>query len=144
LRILESSYLVRKLYNYSRNPRKIESKLKKYYPYYTSLTNYVDSSVDKGRLFETECVFQTNAHYFYNIKGKEVDIVLMKGKETIGIEVKSGRFVKKRDIYPLISSNFDRKYLLISPNTQVDDKILGTDIHVKQIFKIKDIVEQLY
>ena len=89
---LEESQLLKKLYNYSRNGRKTERKLKKYYPTVISvdLPFSADSAV-RSHAFEWLIVNQTGAEFFWRDAYKnEVDIVLGK-KVPIPIEVKYGK-----------------------------------------------------
>ena len=49
---LEQSFLIKKLYNFSRNRRKIERKLKKYYPAAVSPTLlFKEDTLSKSRVF---------------------------------------------------------------------------------------------
>ena len=66
LSYLEDAFLIRKLYNFSRNRRKIERKLKKYYPAIisTELLFQEDES-SKSKIFEWSIVNQLNAQFFW-------------------------------------------------------------------------------
>ncbi len=89
---LEESQLLKKLYNYSRNARKTERKLKKYYPTVISadLSFSVDSAA-RSHAFEWLIVSQTGAEFFWrDVYKNEVDIVLGK-KEPVPIEMKYGK-----------------------------------------------------
>jgi len=84
---LEKSFLIRKLYNFSRNPRKTQTRLKKYYPLIL-FPEEVENREIFGKVFETFIVNQLNAEFFWRDAYKnEVDIVL-KDKEIMPIEVK--------------------------------------------------------
>ncbi|MBI2105479.1 ATP-binding protein [Candidatus Woesearchaeota archaeon] len=89
LRYLEDSFLIRKLYNYSRNKRKIERKLKKYYP--TMLSPdllFKDDILSKSKTFEWLIINQLKAEFFWRDPYKnEVDII----KDNIPIEIKYGK-----------------------------------------------------
>ncbi|MBI5036057.1 ATP-binding protein [Candidatus Micrarchaeota archaeon] len=75
---LESSFLVKSLYNYSRNASTSEKKLKKYYPTFSCLG--IGSKNDPsyvGKVVETVCVLKADAKFFWRTPQKdEVDIVL--------------------------------------------------------------------
>ncbi|QLJ53486.1 MAG: hypothetical protein Sv326_1311 [Candidatus Fermentimicrarchaeum limneticum] len=92
LRYLEESFLVRKLYNFSRNRRKVERKLKKYYPTIISPDFlFKEDNHSKSRLLEWLVVNQLKADFFWRDQYKnEVDIILA-GKEIIPVEVKYGK-----------------------------------------------------
>ena len=82
---LEKSFLIRKLYNFSKNVRKTERKLKKYYPAIMS------SKVERGKMLETAMVLRLDAEFFWrDVYKNEVDIVLNRDK-IVPIEVKSGK-----------------------------------------------------
>jgi predicted AAA+ superfamily ATPase len=92
IKYLEESQLLKKLYNYSRNRRKTERKLKKYYPTVISVDlPFSSDSTTQSQAFEWLIVNQTGAEFFWRDAYKnEVDIVL--GKEMpIPIEVKYGK-----------------------------------------------------
>lgn len=95
---LEKSYLIRKLYNYSRNVRKTQRRFKKYYP--TIITpDIIDKKEVFGRVFETVLANQLNAEFFYRDSFKnEVDVI--KTEPIIAIEIKSGE-LKEKDLVSL-------------------------------------------
>jgi predicted AAA+ superfamily ATPase len=84
---LEKSFLIRKLYNFSRNARKTQTRLKKYYP--TILfSEEIENREIFGKVFETFLVNELNAEFFWrDVYKNEVDIIL-KNKEIIPIEIK--------------------------------------------------------
>lgn len=84
---LEKSFLIRKVYNFSRNARKTQTRLKKYYP--TLLfPEEIETKEIFGSVFETFAVNELNAEFFWRDAYKnEVDIIL-KDKELLPIEVK--------------------------------------------------------
>jgi hypothetical protein len=92
LEYLEDAFLVRKLYNYSTGRRKVERKLKKYYPTIVSVNLlFKDDPLSQSKVFEWLVVNQLKAEYFWRDKYKrEVDIVLLNGKP-VPVEVKYGR-----------------------------------------------------
>lgn len=91
LRYLEDSFLIKKLYNFSKNKRKIERKLKKYYPALTSINLlFSEDSLSKSKVFENVLINQLKADFFWRDPYKnEVDMVLDEGK-IIPVEVKYG------------------------------------------------------
>ena len=111
---LEKSFLIRKLYNYSKNPRKTQRKLKKYYPTIISPC-LADKKEYFGKVFETCMVNLTNAEFFWRDPFKnEVDII--KPDPLTAIEIKSGD-IKERDIKPLkafIKKFKPKKVIIIS------------------------------
>jgi predicted AAA+ superfamily ATPase len=89
---LEESQLLRKLYNYSKNSRKTERKLKKYYPTVVSVDlPFSGDSIMQSHAFEWLIVNQTGAEFFWRDAYKnEVDVVLGK-KVPMPIEIKYGK-----------------------------------------------------
>src|SRR3989344_7415312 len=92
LMYLEESFLIRKLYNFSRNRRKVERKLKKYYPSIISVDLlFKDDEFSKSRVFEYMLINQLQAEFFWRDPYKnEVDAVLMNENPT-PVEVKYGK-----------------------------------------------------
>jgi len=84
---LEKSFLIRKLYNFSRNARKTQTRLKRYYPVIL-FSEEVENREIFGKVFETFVVNELNAEFFWRDTYKnEVDIIL-KNKEITPIEIK--------------------------------------------------------
>ena len=92
LMYLENAFLIRKLYNFSRNRRKIERKLKKYYPTIVSpALAFKQDDLSKSKVFEWLIVNQLKAEFFWRDPYKnEVDIVLF-DKKIMPIEIKYGK-----------------------------------------------------
>jgi len=94
---LEKSFLIKKLYNFSKNVRKTERKLKKYYP--TIISPKLIKGGNFGKILETAMVLQLDAEFFWrDVYKNEVDIILTKDK-IIPAEIKSGN---KFDIKSLL------------------------------------------
>lgn len=92
LNYLEQSFLIKKLYNYSKNRRKIERKLKKYYPCVISVDLlFKDDDLSRSRVFEWMIINQLKADFFWRDPYKhEVDVVLT-DKKTVPVEIKYGK-----------------------------------------------------
>lgn len=122
LRYLEAAFLVRKLYNYSHNRRKIERKLKKYYPAVLSVDLlFKDDSLSQSKVLEWLAVNQLQAEYFWRDSYKnEVDIIDVQNKKIVPYEVKQGKIetkslLKFMDLYHIddgciISSSVEDRY----------------------------------
>ena len=105
LHYLESAFLVRKVYNFSKNARKTQKRSKKYYP---TITNQGASAAGElfGKTFENFIVNELSADFFWRDAYKnEVDIIKL--SPFIAIEVKSGA-VHDKDLRPL--NAFSRKF----------------------------------
>lgn len=107
LNYLEESFLVQKLYNFSRSRRKVERKLKKYYPAFVSVDLlFKEDPYSRSRVFEWWIIRQLKAEFFWRDPYKnEIDIVYA-NKEPIPIEIKYG----KLDLSGLLA--FMRKFKL--------------------------------
>ncbi|MDP2941784.1 MAG: ATP-binding protein [Candidatus Omnitrophota bacterium] len=86
---LEKSFLVRKIYNFSRSLRKQKRALKKYYP---AVVLPVVVEEKFAACFENSLVWQLDAEFFYrDAYQNEVDIVLAGPKQKpLPIEIKTG------------------------------------------------------
>ncbi|MBI2138369.1 ATP-binding protein, partial [Candidatus Woesearchaeota archaeon] len=104
LSYLEQSFLIKKLYNYSRNARKTQRKLKKYYP--TILSPALVEKSDKfGKVFEAAMVIQLQSDFFWRDTYKnEVDAIKVVDGQVIPVEIK----VKDVEVKPLLV--FMRKF----------------------------------
>jgi len=89
---LEQSFLLRKLYNFSTGRRKVERKLRRYYPAIVSPDlAFRDDDLSRSRVFEWAVVSQLRAEYFWRDAYKnEVDVVLP-GRRPVPVEVKYGK-----------------------------------------------------
>ncbi len=96
LHYLESAYLIKKLYNFSKNKRKTERKLKKYYPVLVlPQLLFSNDNLVKSKVFETIIVNQLGAEFFWRDQYKnEVDIILADG-QIKPIEIKYGNIDTK-------------------------------------------------
>ncbi len=94
---LEKSFLIKKLYNFSKNMRKTQRKLKRYYPTIL-LPEIVEKKELIGNVFEASLVLGLNAEFFWRDQYKnEVDIVKTTDSDILPIEIK----YSKIDIKPL-------------------------------------------
>lgn len=89
---LEDAFLVRKLYNHSTGRRKVERKMKKYYPTIVSVNLlFKDDTLSRSKVFEWLVVNQLRAEYFWRDRYKnEVDVVLP-GDKPVPVEIKYGK-----------------------------------------------------
>ncbi len=122
---LEKSFLIKKLYNFSRNARKTQRKYKKYYPSLIS-RDLLNNNERFGKVFETFLINETTGEFFWrDVYKNEVDLILTK-PEIIAIKIKSGE-VKEKNLDSL--NKFIKKY---KPKKAI---VLSYDVEKK----IKDI-----
>ncbi len=136
---LINSGIVKKIYNFSNNSRKLEIKSKKFYPFCTSLTRAVNDNPDMSKIIETDVCFQLNAKYFLNNKGKEeIDFLLIdpKTSKKIGVEVKYRNLITNKDVSAFRSAivkklNLNKKIIIVRAESKLD-------------FNTKEIVPVMY
>ncbi len=132
---LEKSFLIKKVYNFSRNLRKQKRALKKYYP------AIVFPAVVEDKFafcFENSLVWQLDAQFFYrDAYQHEVDIILVgKNKEIIPLEVKTGAidlkglntFLRKHNLTDALVITIDREDKIGNTKILPFYKYLLTDI----------------
>ncbi len=126
MKYLEDSFLISKLYNHSNSKRKVERKLKKYYPTIISpLLLFKNESYSQSKVFESIIVTQLKAEYFYRDPYKnEVDIILRNGQIT-PIEIKYGKISTKSLIKFMNKKNIAVGYVISyrkEENKEIGDK----------------------
>lgn len=135
LNYLEKSFLIKKLYNYSKNRRKIERKLKKYYPAIISAELlFKDDELSKSKVFEWLLVTQLNAEFFWRDPYKnEVDIV-MPNKRELPIEIKYGK-IDTRGIIVFMKKFNTKEGVIITRDKEERHKINGMGISFIPAYK---------
>ncbi|MCD6523171.1 MAG: ATP-binding protein, partial [Candidatus Diapherotrites archaeon] len=135
LRYLEESFLLKKLYNFSRSRRKVERKLKKYYPTIIS-TNllFKEDRVYRSKVFECLLVNQLKAEFFWRDPYKnEVDVVMI-NKEALPVEIKYGKIDTKGILTFMKKFGVDVGYI-ISYKTEEKKRIGNKIISIIPAFK---------
>ncbi len=119
---LEQAFLIRKLYNYSPNKRKVERKLKKYYPAILSPSLiFKEDSVSQSKVLECVAANNLNAEFFWRDQYKnEVDIILTK-PALIPIEVKLSE-TKSKSIKLFMKKFKAKKGYIITQNQEMKEK----------------------
>jgi uncharacterized protein len=113
IQYLLDSFLIKKIYNYSKNTRKSEKKLKKYYPTIIDKDLIFNKELlFKSKVFETIIINQTQVNFFWRDDYKnEVDGIFV-GKETIPLEIKFGKIEIKGVVRFLLSYKLKKGYIL--------------------------------
>lgn len=128
LSVLKKTFLVDRVKNRLRSIRSQEKSLDKVFSTSINLTNVMLSIIDplnppyhdfKGHIIESyiyNSLKKLGNVYYYNIAGKEIDLIIEIGNKIIPLEVKSTNTPKKTDINHLIyfmqKNNIDRGYLV--------------------------------
>lgn len=136
LRYLEDSFLLRKLYNFSKNRRKIERKLKKYYPMMISPhLLFKTDDFSRSKIFEWLAVSQLKAEYFWRDPYKnEVDIILAEGDKIIPLEIKYGK-IETEGVRKFMESFNISRALILTPNREDVIKIKEKTIMIRPLYK---------
>lgn len=134
-RYLEESFLIRKLYNYSRNIRKVERKLKKYYPTVLSTDILFKKDIySQSKAFEGFVVNQLDAEYFWRDPYKnEVDVIMINQKPE-PIEIKYGKIETKGLLKFMEKFHVDKGFI-VSSNQEKKIEIDGKKIEVTPAYK---------
>lgn len=132
---LEKSFLIRKLYNFSRSRRKVERKLRKYYSTIISVdVLFRDDQLSKSRAFEWLIVNQLKAEFFWRDPYKnEVDVVMIR-KTPLPIEIKYGK-IEVKGLLAFMKKFKVKKGYILSENEQTEKKYKGYFINVIPAFK---------
>ena len=106
---LEEAFLVKKIYNFSRNLITSEKKLKKFYLTSPSLSLAFSDFIEKGRLVENLLISLKNYKFFWrDAYQHEIDFINVENKKITPIEVKYKKEIDKKDLKNLII--FAKKY----------------------------------
>src|SRR3989344_3288396 len=135
LTYLEESFLIKKLYNFSKNRRKIERKLKKFYPAIISPELlFRDDDFSKSKVFEWIIVNQLKAEFFWRDPYKnEVDMVII-NKKLLPIEIKYGKVDLSGLLAFMKKFNVSKGYV-VSLDKEEDKKIDKKIISIVPAFK---------
>lgn len=132
---LEESFLIRKLYNFSKSRRKTERKLKKYYPSIVSIDLlFREDSLSKSKIFEWMLVNQLKAEYFWRDPYKnEVDIIQI-NKKPMPIEIKYGK-IDLQGISAFMEKFGIDEGQIISSEQEREQTVNSKVIHIIPAFK---------
>jgi predicted AAA+ superfamily ATPase len=130
---LEKAFLLQKVYNYSKNRRKVERKLKKYYPAVVSVDLlFRDDTHSRSKIFEWLIVKQLNAEFFWrNPQKDEVDMVLEDGTPA---EIKYGKLELKGLIKFMKQFGVSRGYI-VSYEKEGEQSVDGRKISIVPAYK---------
>ncbi|WP_457558902.1 ATP-binding protein [Candidatus Harpocratesius sp.] len=115
LSYLENSFLIKKIYNFSQDQRKIERKKKRYYPSIASVDLVSRKDIlSKSRVFEWIIIKLLQAEFFWrNSQQNEVDAILIsKNKEIMPFEIKFGNIHTKGIEKFMKQFNLDKGFII--------------------------------
>lgn len=140
---LEEAFLVKKIYNFSKNLLVSERKLKKYYLASTSFSTHLVDFQEKGFLAENFVVSLKDFKFFWrDVYKNEVDFVKVVGEKAIPVEVKYKRNMVKKDLKNILL--FLKKFNLkegVIYSRQIREREFidkGKKISFKPIFFLSD------
>jgi len=127
---LNESFLIKKLYNFSRNMLTSEKKMKKFYLTTTSFFPFLNNEIDESKLIENLIVAFVDAKFFWRTPQKyEIDVILKEKSKIIPIEVKYKEYISKKDTKNLL--RFCEKF-------NVEEAVMITQSKSnEEIFKLK-------
>lgn len=133
---LEESFLVKRLYNFSKNMLTSEKKMKKVYLTTTSFFPYLNNNIEETKLVENLVVTLLNAKFFWRTPQKyEVDIILEDKEGIIPLEVKYTKDTATKDVKNLL--RFCSKFYAKEAILLTKDKLSESEFKLKNGKKIK-------
>lgn len=135
LSYLEQSFLLRKLYNYSTGRRKVERKLRKYYPAVVSVDLlFRDDDLSKSRILEWAVINQLKAEFFWRDPYKnEVDAVVA-NRKPVPIEIKYGK-IDSSGLQAFMKKFKTDKGYIVSSHQEGARKVDGKTISIVPAYK---------
>jgi predicted AAA+ superfamily ATPase len=128
---LEKSFLIKKVYNFSKNLITSEKKLKKIYPSTTALAFLYNA--DSGSIIETLVQQNKEIKFFYKKQDKEIDFI-----SNVPIEVKYQENITKQDLksmkYFMKAFKF-KEGLMVTKDIEQEEKISNTTIILIPLWK---------
>ncbi|MBU2638385.1 MAG: ATP-binding protein [Nanoarchaeota archaeon] len=144
---LEKAFLIKKIYNYSKNLLTSEKKLKKIYPVSTAFAYFANA--EPGKIIETAVLMNSDFRYFSRKGDKEVDFVKAEKGAVIPVEVKYAGRIRIREFKGLLK--FMRDYglkegLAITKEHEAEENVSGFKVKFVPIWKwmLKNRRSKLY
>lgn len=149
LSYLEDAFLVKKLYNFSKNLISSEKRLKKYHLASPSFSSSIVDFSDISALFENYAVSLCPASYFFRDSyGHEVDFILTsEKKEIFPVKVKYKKDIKQYDLNNLLIflNEFSLKsgFLLYMGLKERSIKTSGKTVTLIPYFELEKLIERV-
>jgi len=133
---LEEAFLIKKLYNFSKNMLTSEKKMKRFYLATTSFFPFLNKEINESKLIENLVIIHVNAKFFWRTPQKyEIDIILKKDNKIIPIEIKYKRNIIKKDMKNLL--RFCEKFNVKEAIIVTKDKVSEEEFKLEKNKKIK-------
>jgi len=142
---LEEAFLIKKVYNFSKNKITSEKKAKRFYLNSTSFFPYLNPDADESKIIENLIATETNSKFFWRTPQKdEIDFIL-EDKKIYPLEVKYKEKISNNDIKTVIK--FCKKFklnegIIITKNDKKVKNILTENTKIK--IKLLPIHEFLF
>lgn len=128
---LEESFLVKKIYNFSKNLLTSEKKLKKYYLASPSFSAAVSDFIEKGKLAENFVISLKNYQFFWRDNyGHEIDFVDVSDSKIVPIEIKYRNKVLPGEM---------KNLLIFAKKFKTQKAVLVEKRVIKETIKYKDL-----
>jgi len=133
---LEKAFLIKKVYNYSRNVLTSEKKMKRFYPSSTSFSFLFNA--EQGRIIENLVLMNYDFRFFSREGDKEVDFIETDKNRITPIEVKYADNIKEKEIKGLLNfmeKNSLKKGIVITKSSEDKKMIKGSNIQFIPLWK---------
>ncbi len=136
LRYLEESFIVKKVYNFSKSKRKTERRLKKYYPAVVSEDLlFRQDDISRSHAFEWIVIRLLNVDFFWRDPYKnEVDAVAVEGDKISAFEVKYGK-IDTDGLITFMQHFKINSGTIISKEAQKSMKVDGKNVEVTPAYR---------
>lgn len=132
---LEKAFLIKKLYNYSKNLLTNEKKLKKIYPSSTTFAFLFDG--DEGKIIENVVLMNDEFRFFSRVNKEEVDFIKV-NKSVVPVEIKYRKNIKKKEVKNLvkfIKKNKLKEGIVVTEDKEGEEKFESIKIKYIPLWK---------
>ena len=136
MHFLEEAFLVRKVYNFSKNMMTSEKKLKKFYLASPSFCWSITDFIDPGKLVENFVVSIKNHRFFWRDSYKhEIDFVSIEKEKAVPIEVKYKDKIREKELknFLLFAKRFNAEQGILYNRNIEETKRVIDGFEIKQL-----------
>ncbi len=130
---LEKAFLIKKVYNFSRNLLTSEKKAKKIYPVSTAFAQLFEAV--EGPVIETAVLMNQPFTFFYRQGNKEVDFI---DSAAVPVEVKYAHSIREKDLKGMLTflkKNNGERGIVITKEMDVEQEMKGKRITFIPLWK---------